>query len=382
MEYKLDASWQDITSVAVYGYGKTSRGSIDWFMDNFTVTSVIDNSECYRGQFYRGVPILSLDEWRGQDHGEKIIILAAAKALASIKKSLVALGKREWIDFVDVDSFVIEWHIRFKNMLCLGKVTTSVTERCTFNCRNCNMLMPYYKTPQDYSLDMLKSDADLFFSITDFVTAFIIIGGEPFLFGGLNEYLDYLGQNYGRRIGNIQLITNGSILPDDALLKTIKKYNIEVRLSDYTFTVAYKNRYDEFKRRLSAFDIRYVEFVQNEWIDFGFPHDDVNIGRNAEELRRHMLNCHGMCHWLHDGKYYYCSNSFAADKTGLFRLTEGQDYLSLADIAERKSDGGVEILEFHNGNMKNGYMTFCKKCRGFACQKTVKAGVQIPRTRN
>lgn len=63
-----------------------------------------------------------------------------------------------------MDTFVNEWYWRFKGKICIGKVTTSVTTSCTFNCRYCNMLMPYYKETKMYNCEMLCKDADIFFN--------------------------------------------------------------------------------------------------------------------------------------------------------------------------------------------------------------------------
>lgn len=45
----------------------------------------------------------------------------------------------------------------------------------------------------------------------------MIIGGEPLLYRDLCPYLEYLGNRYGSRIANIQLITNGSIAGKDTI---------------------------------------------------------------------------------------------------------------------------------------------------------------------
>lgn len=380
MNNLLDESWQNIKEVVIYGFGKAAQGNIDSFVDQFDVKCIIDNNKSYLGKEYRGIPITSFETWIKNNNKEKIIILAAGKALQSIKNTLCIAGKKENIDFVDMDTFVNEWYWRFKGQICIGKVTTSVTTACTFNCQYCNMLMPYYKEVKMYSYEMLCKDADMFFKLVDYVTSFVIIGGEPLLYGNLCSYLEYLGNKYGSRIANIQLITNGSILPSKELLYIIKKYNIEIRISDYTLTIPYESRLKEFINILENDQIKYIVFKQDEWLDFGFPHEKISMGETKEELRRHMLNCHGMCHWLHNGKYYYCSSAWSANECGLFELQEG-DYLCLDELAKDPQKGKEALLKFHIGELKHGYMSLCKYCRGFGANnnRTVKAGMQIKR---
>ncbi len=378
MQAHLSNDWSNIQEIIVYGFGKTSQGNIDYLMKSFHIKAIIDNNEKYaQGGSYNGISIYNADHFKFQK--EKIVILAAGKALLSIKNSLESMGKREYYDYVDVDCFVTEWFNRFQNKLCLGKVTTSVTTKCTFNCKNCNMLMPYYNNPQDYDLAMLKRDADLFFQFVDFVTSFVIIGGEPFLYNNLVDYIEYIGTNYRKRIGNILLITNGSIKPNDEVLDTLLSFDCEVRFSNYLREIPYENRYNEVKNLLVQKGIRVIEFIQTEWIDFGFPHDNVNMGNSPEELRRHMLNCHGLCHFLHGGKYYFCSNAWTAQECGKFLLIENQDYINLERLDHET--GREYLLNFHVGNMEHGYMNFCKVCRGFSSKITIKAGVQLPRAK-
>ena len=378
LEYKLSEDWKSINNIIIYGFGKTAKGNIDRFIDEFNVTVIIDNDPKYKEKYYdyRGIDIVNLDKC--ELNNVKIIILAAGKALSSIKETLENRGLQEYIDYVDMDHFIMEWYLRFQNKLCLGKVSTSVTTRCTFNCKNCNMLMPYYKNPTDYNIEMLKQDAELFFSYADFVTSFVVIGGEPFLYGELEHYIDWLGSNYRERIGNIQIITNGSIIPSDNLLKVLKKYNCEVRISDYTEQINYGKQYKRVKDKINEVDVKNVEFVQCEWIDFGFPHDNVNMGDTVEELRQHMLNCHGMCHWLHNGKYYFCSSAWSAEECGLYKLVENQDFIDLRKLSA-EDNKREKLMEFHIGNMENGYMNFCKVCRGFESDVMVKAAIQMTR---
>ena len=198
--YKLDESWKDIKTIVIYGFGKTAKGSIDYFIDNFEVLTIIDNDCKYRNNSvrYRDIPILNFDQFISYNkRKEKIVILAAGKALISIKEYLNKNGLQEFMDYVNMDIFFEEWFYRFRNKVHIGKITTSVTTRCTFNCKYCNMLMPYYNAPNDYSYEMLCKDADLLFSLVDYVSVFVIIGGEPFLYHDLNRYLKNISEVHG-----------------------------------------------------------------------------------------------------------------------------------------------------------------------------------------
>ena len=215
LTHTLNDSWKEIKDLSVYGFGKTAKGSIDKFINEFHVASIIDNNPAFSGQSYRDIPILTFLQFReiASLRRGKIVLLVAGKARQSVKKELDSAGFVDGADYTDLDTFSTEWYFRFRGKFNIGKIGESITNRCTFNCRGCNMLMPYYKEPKDYPLAMLKNDADLLFALVDEVSCFSVIGGEPLLYPELNRYLQHLGENYGNKIGNLQLITNGSVLP-------------------------------------------------------------------------------------------------------------------------------------------------------------------------
>ena len=91
-------------------------------------------------------------------------------------------------------------------------VEMPISTRCNFHCRDCSNLIPYYKNPADFELNMLISDIDDFLSHVDRVHRFIIMGGETFLYRELHKLLSYMIRH--RKIDLIHLFTNGSIIPE------------------------------------------------------------------------------------------------------------------------------------------------------------------------
>lgn len=102
------------------------------------------------------------------------------------------------------------------------------------------------------------------------------------------------------------------------------------------------------------------------------------MGITREEIREHMLECNPLCQLLHDGKLYYCQMGWAAQESRLFQLNSG-DYIDMDKLEQEYSveDRRERILQFYYGNMENGYMSFCKVCRGFAGNnKFIQGGIQ------
>ena len=356
----LDDTWINLNDVAIYGFGKIAQGMIDLFIDMFHVEYIIDNGK--KEKEYRNIPIISFDIYKRNNSGKKIIVLTGKKAFYLIKKELVSEGYVEYKDFCDIDTFYEDWFGNYMNKVCIGRVIFSVTTFCTLNCKKCNMLTPYNKNKRNYDLQMLENDVDALFSSLDYVSNLVLVGGEPFLYPQLEELVIYIGKEYQSEIGNFQIITNGMLIPSAHFLNIIKENNVEIRISDYTQAIDYSKKKEELCCILKEKKIRYILFEQNEWLDFGFPEEDLCMGNTRDEIRRHMIECQPMCPLVHDKKMYYCSSSWAAQEAGLYTLEQG-DWINLEEntISKRKN-----LLDFYLGKSEKGYISFCKKCRGFA----------------
>ncbi len=374
----LDESWENLGSIAVYGYGRVAKANIDMIIDDFSVAAIIDNDPALAGKTYRGVPIFSFSEYKSANlKTDKIVITATGRALKSIKGDLLADGKKENVDFSDLSTFVNEWYLRFKDQLNLGRVAQPITQKCTFKCKDCQLLMPYIDNPEHDSAEMTRRDVDAFFSLVDYVSDFDIIGGEPLLAPTLNEHICYVSDHYGQKIGNLQLITNASMLPSEDLLSILKNHNIHVRISDYSHVIPYEKRVNEVIELLKKNDIRYTLFSDMIWTDFGYPFKNACTGESQEEQKEHMVECNGgMSRFMHNGRLYFCNPAGGAYDAGLFPLEEG-DSLELSMLTGDRDNGRRMLQLYCMGIMKNGAMSICRYCEGYCGGKEVPAGVQL-----
>lgn len=372
----LDQSWKEVTDIVVYGFGKQGKTYIDKLRKEFHVAYIIDNGISGECRDYCNIPIISFEEYKQLKQNYKIIICAAGKAYESIREGLLESGKIEYKDFIDVDVFLLEWFWRYRGELHLGRISTSVTERCTLKCKNCSMYMPYFSNPRDFTYKELCNNMDLLLSIVDSLAAVLVVGGEPFLLPELANYLEYLALTYGERIGQIIVVTNATIKPDDPILKIMKKYNISVRISDYTHAVPYKKRLQEVIDKLDEFEIDYQIPDFGEWVDMGRPDENICIGKTAEEVREHMLQCNVSCGFLCEEKFYYCCRLWSAEGAFGYKLYEG-DYLSLKELTEDIVKGKEKLMNYYIGNLDQGYGRYCQICRGYDQGIPVKSAEQI-----
>lgn len=368
---RLTDEWLAIDKIILYGWGNVGKKCFSKFNEDFTIISIVDNDPDKQGDFC-GIPIRNADDSSELLKSNKIIVLTGGKVYKNIADSLNEMGLKEYVDFCSVELFIAEWYWNKRGENCLLEVHTAVTMRCTFNCKNCNMFVPYYKEKIDYSIDELKRMYDLFFEYVDYVFCIALLGGEPFATPITSELITYLGQKYSDKIGVINIISNGSIMPDAKTIEVMQKNNVLVYLSDYSLAIPYKEKLMEVVEKFQNSNIECVVRSSKEWKDFGFPVDSLNIGEN---VREHMKTCAPLFHGLNDNKFYYCHVAWSAEKTGLYKLNKG-DYVDLdkLDVKEKR-----KITKYALGDMEDQYVSLCRVCGGCGEDNinNVKAAIQM-----
>jgi hypothetical protein len=230
-----------------------------------------------------------------------------------------------------------------------------------------------------YKLSELKQDADSFFRVVDYVLCYQLLGGEAFIHKDLKDYIVYLGENYGKQIGHIQILTNATIIPDSETIAVLKRYNVLVRISDYSQQVLYGERVRAFEQTMSENGVQYITLKQMKWSDIGFPESHLDFGNTELDFHNHMIICSRNCQQLNDRRYYFCGTFWAAVKGELYEQEQGE-YLELDEINIEEDEERKKILEFSLGNLPGKkYMNLCKECNGFGSDNTttIDAGVQF-----
>lgn len=360
---KLSDEWNSVSEIVVYGFGKVAQRNIGKMAKDFVIKRIIDNSPELEGKSYGNIKITKFSEVSQLIKKEKIIVTTSSFAYSSIRKDLEELGMEEFIDFCRLEDFLPEWYWKNRNQVCLSQVFSSITSRCTFNCKHCNMLMPYYKQHYEYSPDEIEADLALLFQRVDYLTSYFIIGGEPFLHKELDMILERVCHKFGDKIGYIQIITNGSVIPNQNVLQVIEKFGVKVRLSDYSQKIPYSDRLQKVIDILREYNIEYSMGIYKEWMDLGFPDKVPCIGKSREDAKKHMLNCSPGCHIISERKFFYCGLMFSAEKCGLYQL-EKDDYIDLRRSHSDPLEDKKEIMKYCLGEIDKGFISICNICRG------------------
>ena len=358
-----DKYWKDLTEIIIFGFGRQGRKMYATLEKDFRVMAIVDNSPEKQGRQVYGQTILSFDQAKEYLHQYKIIVTTSQYYYQTIKEQLNAEGLVENVDYVMYQQFVTEWYYKYKNRINILKTDISLTTRCTLNCENCMQFLPYWKPERikENSLDELKENLDIYFKSVDYVLDFDIVGGEPFLYSKINEFISFIGENYRDRVGYIGFITNGMIVPKEETLKLLHKYSMDVSISDYSDNIEYRHQIPQIIEKLEEYKIDYMWNKNIDWFDFGFPGNKYNY--EGEAAISHMQCCNSIEHILDDKKLFYCGLEWSAQKGGLFPIEE-KAYIDL----EKTADGTVErkvILEMIMANIEGGCLEFCKVCGGF-----------------
>lgn len=375
MKSKLTDDWKDISELVIYGFGKVAHDNIEFFKNNFNIVYIVDSNKEKCNCEFKGISVKHVRDVKDDLKSHKIVIMTANRNAALVGEDLEKFGLQSGKDFCSMEQFLTEWFWNYKKKVCLMEVHSTVTSRCTLKCKHCNMFMPYYKEHVDYTAKDILEDLELLFRHVDYIVAYRILGGEPLINNELEDMIKQIGDRYGDRIGNIGIITNGTILPDEKLIETSKKYNVKFDFSDYTDVVDYKKRFEESVKIVSDAGLRYSVNRSLRWCDFGFPVN--NRMYDFDKVREHMLSCGPIFHGLNDGRYYYCHVSWSADKAKLLKNVP-DDYVDLRKLGD--DDSAKEaILEHSNGNMEKGFVKLCKICGGCGNDNTefVKAAEQM-----
>ena len=378
---RLSDSWKDLRQIVVYGFGKVAQRNIDKIVRDFSVKCIVDNDPKYAdGGIYEGIVIQNLQKAKEDLKNHKVIVCTSSLAYASIQQDLQSLGLKEFEDYCRLEDFMPEWYWKYRREVVISQMSSSITSRCTLNCQHCNVFMPYYKEHYDTTVEELMRDMDLLFERVDYLTSYFVFGGEPLLNKNLPEMLTGIYGKYHNRIGYMQIITNGTVVPSSELLEACKACKVKIRLSDYTRQVPYDKKLAEVKEALNKSGVDWSMGVYDTWLSLEFPAVKKVIAKNSEDAKKHMLACSQGCHMVGDGRLYYCGALCNAQRCGLWQVREG-DYVDL-----QKSEGSLEqdklrVLRYCLGDVDQKYISLCNVCWGAGADNPheVVAGIQMKR---
>lgn len=380
--FKLSDDWGNLIedgTIVPFGIGRIGHRVIPTLMQEFNIPFLIDNGT--HAEKVYGLDVLNLHQAAEciRERQLKVVVTTVFFSYEKIKQELESLGFIENRDFCIMERFAEEWNLRWRNKCVVSKIDTVITSRCSLRCKNCNMFISHAPVQCDIALNRLKNNFDIFFESVDYVYEYTLLGGEPFLHKDIADIISYLGGQYGEKIGRINLISNGTIVPDGEVIAVLKDFHVTVHISDYTNAVDYTGKLERLKDKLLYNGIEYYVIPNNTWKDVIYPRE----GYHTDNPRQHMLLCGHSTHSVADGKLYWCDPAFAAECFMGF-ASKDEDYLDMAANKRNhtKYEASLNIMKYLLGDVNaRGYMSICEKCAGVGSDNNmiVSAGRQMER---
>ncbi len=343
-----------------YLYGAGDYGSLFYSMvkNDLNILGFIDSNK--KEKTMCGLHVYSLEDIKLTED-VAIIVTASQFARIGIISKLKELGYKQNDEYYIIEVFLSVYYAYNHGRVYFTNISMLPSTLCNLNCECCLNFNQFAKKPDIRPIEKVKEDIDLFFSAVDKVMLYHFSGGETFLYKDAVEVIKYLCVNYRHRIGDLRMITNGTIVPKDEVLQALSVYDFELYIDDYREAVPqFSDKFDMLISKLQEFKIRYRINKDSAWIDLA-PTKTDNSHFSESELIRHFDTCSQSWQELRDGKLYSCNYDGYATVAGINAPQVEEIY----DLRTYTKDKVKEIVEFRLGYNNKGYTNLCTHCRGF-----------------
>lgn len=242
--------------------------------------------------------------------------------------------------------------------------------RCSLKCKNCMGGFPYMSNPPQVSLAQFKKDADIYFNNIDYTLSFGLGGAEIMMCKNLDAYIEYVMENYAHQIWKFSFLTNGTILPDKNIIELLKRYQIDVVVSNYSSVKNWEDKFQKLKAVMNENGVHVRTIDYENWINMGWTENTYK-----EDIGDLFDICGMQCRVVHDGKLNYCIHGMTSNEA-IFHADITDDEFDLLSNDSRKK---YQLVEYHLGFNKNGDLKMCHYCNGYINinNKTVSVAKQL-----
>ncbi len=220
----------------------------------------------------------------------------------------------------------------------IPQIEFNITTICTLKCKHCSNFIPQIK-PQEHciiSIDEFKVQIDNLLRAVNEVKNLLLIGGEPLLVKNLHEYLDYAASK--KKIKRVWIVTNGTLLMNDFLIKTAQKYKnkLTIWVSNYSKNPELKSKlkHDELLKQIKDNNLDY-DYVQD--LTWGYT-SPLTPKKLREDSKQYFEECGNNCVAVFKGKIYICP------RAGVFAL-KGIYTPELNEVIDLNIENNPKILK-------------------------------------
>lgn len=238
--------------------------------------------------------------------------------------------------------------------LVIDAINIPITEKCTLNCEKCSSLTPYNHNPNHFDKDIILNSMSRFVQAIDGIKRVIITGGEPLLNPCLLEIVEKIAKS--PKVLHIQVMTNGTIIPNNNILQKFSEIGISLSISDYG---ELSNKKNELIKLCEYYNVHWDvnTYSYNTWVDFG-PFNKRRY-RNKDDNKALFKKC---WHWviatyILDGNYYLCHRS--AYTSHFNTLKQDGEYINLLNYNVSLEELKYKIWDLTSNTQ---YLTACDYC--------------------
>ena len=245
-----------------------------------------------------------------------------------------------------------------------------LTTFCSLKCKYCSHCIPYANPAKHFDESVIINDLNKLLSVS-FIACLAIMGGEPFVYPKLANFLDLYKRNeIDQKVGFTRIVTNGTVVPKDEIFDIFKKFkNSYIYISNYGDKSRKINALiDKCKKYEIPF---YVCPQTSEWINLG----DFHYSRHytKDEMKHLFAVCDARtCFQLLNGRVYSCSRIPLLNEDGLIPFCSS-DFCNIRDHSEDNLN-----TELHNYMYKKEFLAGCQFCDGqhMYSEKILRGGQQ------
>lgn len=371
----LDIWEEAVKSENIYGFGLSkllffNAPIFKLYDESFSLKGIFDNNAAIDGQKLLGFDIMSPDKVADQLGNGRLVVFAGD--YPAIRRQLEGYGLKEKTDFISVfDFWPLYCYYKYNRLfLCRDIFGFTLTDRCNLRCQGCISHMTdleYYKG--DIPLEALTADLDTLFTFVDQVNQISISGGETLLYKEFPAFLDAVGQRYRHRINRINFNTNGTIAPEQPLLERIKKYDISVRISDYS-NCGIPGYEEKMHNTVELFRKKGInpKLTSQPWVELDLtPEQSAHLrAAGPETLKRHYTTCTRRHYKVVNGQLYSCPSAYL--KMQRFGLPPDHPEIDRLDLREMDpfdpEDKKLLLMYLMSYNRNGQWLSCCETCTG------------------
>lgn len=365
--HEYDAVFENIKKLeGIYLFGAGHDGAmVKDILDNrykgIKVLGFIDNDINKKGMLYKGLHVYSFEEIKPKAN-IGIVISFASEFTCAIDAQLHKNGWIKEVNFFHYEMFLSVLAAYEYHQLFIPSISILPTTKCNLRCEACLNFTTYIKHFTDRPIERLKQDIDLFFQKVDYVGLLLISGGEPFLYEELPSLIQYVEEHYTDKIYSLETVTNGTVRPDEKVLKMLQKSRLKITVDDYRDALPEQSESIECNLNLLckyAGRDKIIFRKYDEWIDlYPFPQKQLQ----DSELVEKYDSCHVPWQEFRDGKLFSCNYAAFAS---VAEITGEVDPSETYDFTAATKGSLKEIMEFRLGYSEKGYVEFCRQCAGY-----------------